>query len=117
MRRFPPDFRRRLHRGTAVLGIALVLALNVLAAAPAAHAWLHEGASARACDHGPAETADSGDDCVVAQFAREGGGGLAAWSFPAGPESRCDRTPAPPAATPAPVRLRLLPPGCGPPAV
>jgi hypothetical protein len=122
--RFLRTTRRYRHRLTAVLGIALVLALNVLAVMPAAHAWLHGGdtdAPAAPCRHhgcaheSPAPAED--DDCVVVKFAH-GDGGLVTSSFVV--EAHAHPLLAPFGlrhALPAPAPAYLLPPGCGPPAI
>ena len=59
-----------LHRMTAVLGVVLVLLLNVLAASPELHAWVHgpqEGAQHTGPDHAP--VGDSDHECAVTLFA------------------------------------------------
>ena len=58
------------HRLTAVLGVALVLLLNVLAASPELHAWVHgrhEAAQHSAHDDAPVGNADHA--CAVTLFA------------------------------------------------
>ncbi len=67
---FRPDW---LRRSLAAAGAALVLALTVFAAGPAAHEWLHAAGSgcshAHGHDHG--RGGDTGDDagCAVVLFA------------------------------------------------
>jgi hypothetical protein len=59
-----------LHRITAVFGVALVLLLNVLAASPELHAWVHgpqEAAQHTGPDHAPVGDADH--ECAVTLFA------------------------------------------------
>lgn len=112
-----------LHRVVAALGVALVLALNLLAVAPGAHALLHEGRqsdSQAACAHrgcAPDTPPPDDDNCVVVKFS-QGHGGFAVTPFVVVA-----------AAAPIVVALEagprlavrppafLLPPGCGPPAV
>ena len=63
-----PPLPLRLLAGAGVL---LVLALNVLAASPAVHAWVHTRADACA-DHAPQPSPRNGDDdsgCAVVLFA------------------------------------------------
>ncbi len=117
--------RRLLHRCTAVLGIALVLALNVFAASPAAHAWLHAREPDCACGHHAApaaapihssDTPEAADhDCAVVQFARAGGDGFPGHVLFSAPALRCAGRLAAPPAAPEFLRPRLFPPGCGPP--
>lgn len=64
-----PDW---LRRSLAAAGAALVLALTVFAASPAAHEWLH--ATAGTChghghDHGPATSGDDDAGCAVVLLA------------------------------------------------
>ncbi|MES2692627.1 MAG: hypothetical protein V4773_04080, partial [Verrucomicrobiota bacterium] len=65
-------FRRFL----AALSAALVLALTLISASPAAHEWLHQVEQHHTCQHHhapvkakPAATADSEHDCAVVLFA------------------------------------------------
>lgn len=66
-----PDWLRRL---LAAAGAALVLALTIFAASPAAHDWLHAagstcGGHAHGHDHGPARDGDDDAGCAVVLFA------------------------------------------------
>ncbi len=112
-----------LHRLVAMLGIALVLALNVLAVWPAGHAWLHAVEKATACTHGHAhDPAPAGgdaarDDCAIATFAQGHAGLALAPQFIFAPRAACVATLAAAPAFVAVSRAHLLPPGCGPPAV
>lgn len=109
------------HRLTAVVGIALVLALNLLAVCPGTHAWFHALEKAPLCahDHAPGGSPDHAvaDDCIVVQFAH-GGGGL-----PLAPASVSPPLPvrfaSPAIAGACGVRAPAheFPPCCGPPAV
>lgn len=112
------------HRLTAVLGVALVLALNLLAVCPEAHAWLHGGQAGaldgeggptiRAASAPPERAAD--DDCVVVKFSH-GHGGFAL--TPVRPDLLSRLVVAVPAggrALRAGPPAHLLPPGRGPPA-
>lgn len=67
---FWPDW---LRRSLAAAGAALVLALTIFAASPAAHEWLHAASSGCSHAHGHAHGAggDTGDDagCAVVLFA------------------------------------------------
>lgn len=119
-----PFNRLRLpHRFTAVLGVVLVLALNVLAVLPAAHAWLHQPtteATQPACKHhgcGSDSRAPADDDCAVVKFAH-GHGGLAVAALVVEARACVLVTvlgSGDDLAVPAPAFR--LPPGCGPPAV
>jgi len=58
------------HRITAVFGVALVLLLNVLAAGPELHAWVHgpqDAAKHAGPEHAPVGDADH--ECAVTIFA------------------------------------------------
>jgi hypothetical protein len=114
-----------LHRFTAVLGIALVMALNLLAVWPEAHAWLH-GESDEECHRAPTQSGAAfspaghetdEESCVVTQFAHGHSGlGVAPALLAAPlvvPSAACVATDSFSASAPA----HLLPPGCGPPAV
>jgi hypothetical protein len=67
---FRPDW---LRRSLAAAGAALVLALTVFAASPAAHEWLHAAGSgcshAHGHDHGRGGGADDDAGCAVVLFA------------------------------------------------
>lgn len=120
--RLPADLRRRF---TAALAVALVLALDILAFSPAAHAWLHghdPAAPACSCGHhtddaAPAPGDDPEDGCIVSVFAQGKLDGAAVPLWCARPAAHVS-APAcfPPAVAPAAV-AHLLPPGCGPPSV
>jgi hypothetical protein len=57
-------------RLTVVLGIALVLLLNVLAASPELHAWLHgQEQTPEHAGHGHARVGDADHECAVTLFA------------------------------------------------
>jgi hypothetical protein len=106
--------------------LGLVLALNLLSAAPELHSWLHEvpvvagDESHGDCEHGDSKApAPHADDaaCVITQFANGQVGAEAALTVVVSATLReiailPDRT--------APFSGRshvLLPPGCGPPQV
>jgi hypothetical protein len=61
----PAALADRLRRILAAGGVALVLALTVLAASPAAHAWLHSHEE----DHADHPATVDVDTCAVAMFA------------------------------------------------
>lgn len=68
---FGPDW---LRRSLAAGGAALVLALTVFAASPAAHEWMHARTStcsghSHGHEHGPAKTGDEDAGCAVVLFA------------------------------------------------
>ena len=118
----PADLRRRL---TAVLAAALVLALDLLAVSPAAHAWLHghdPAAPACSCGHhaeaaAPAPADDREDGCIVSIFAQGKLDGSTVPHWCARPVAHVSASACfPPAVAPAAV-AHLLPPGCGPPLV
>jgi len=115
-----------LHRLVAVLGIALVLTLNVLAAWPAAHSWVHASDEAGACphDHAHDPVPDDGgegdrspDDCVIVKFAQGGAVFLAAPTLLLPPRPTVGAAIILARAFPAASPAHLLPPGRGPPAV
>ena len=109
------------HSAGTWLMVVLVLVLDVLAASPAAHAWLHaHDHPAHACASHPHDADTPADDgaeqgCVVFRFAsghalveapaplpQPGAPVLSPWrSLPAEPHCRAPRF--------------LRPPGCGPP--
>jgi hypothetical protein len=120
-----------LHRLTAAVGVALVLALNLLAVWPDGHAWLHPTpaktsyphthAHTPSHDHAPSDGDGSretgADDCVVVKFAQGNANCAAAPLLLSAPvlasRATLSVTPDFVAASPA----HFLPPGCGPPAV
>lgn len=109
-----------LHRLTALLGVALVLALNLLAVRPDLHAALHEEHGPKhsnACKHhhAPVESADH--DCAVNAFAHgHAETGVATVGIPfLALDPIGTLLPEQAVAVVAPD-LRL-PPGCGPPRV
>lgn len=115
------------HRFTAVLGIALVLALNLLAVWPEGHAWLHAAkvscdepahAHGHSHDHAPGEDQDDAedDDCVIVQFAAGTVGSTPAPLFVTAPLFQPLTSLALASAIGAHPPAHLLPPGCGPPA-
>ncbi|MDB6113231.1 MAG: hypothetical protein JWQ62_176 [Lacunisphaera sp.] len=58
------------NRFTAIVGIALVLLLNVLAASPGLHARLHaQGQTPEHAAHGQEPVGDSDHECAVTLFA------------------------------------------------
>ena len=58
------------HRLTAAFGVVLVLLLNVLAASPELHAWVHGPAvAAQHNGHDHAPVGDSDHECAVTLFA------------------------------------------------
>ena len=122
-----------LQRLTALLGVALVLALNVLAVRPDLHAALHAAESAAdsahhggGCSHShkkaapatPVAPVTSDDhDCVVSAFAHgHADFGVAPLALPAVLLSQIATLSAHAALEPRAPAF-LLPPGCGPPAV
>lgn len=111
------------HRFTAVLGIALVLALSVLAVWPEGHTRLHSGPNVGRCANGhthdsvPTNDDDDRDDCVVIKFANGGAGLAVALEFFIAPLNVCVATLATAPAFDAASPAHLLPPGCGPPVV
>jgi hypothetical protein len=111
---------RFLHRLSAWLGVALVLALNVLAVRPDLHAALHEEHGPKhssACKHHHAPVESAEHDCVVNAFAH---GHAETGVAPVGiPFLALDRigTLLPEHAVAAVAPDFRLPPGCGPPRV
>jgi hypothetical protein len=116
-----------LHRLTAVVGMALVLALNVLAVWPTGHTWLHRAEKKSSCshphahEHAPARGEDDrdgeADDCVIVQFAQGGASFAAAPEFSPAPLTVRVATLATSRSFAAASPAHLLPPGCGPPSV
>jgi hypothetical protein len=118
---------RLAHRLSAVLGVALVLALNLLAVCPDGHAWLHAAPEKTLCPHGHAHDhapsdrdgrqAPDADDCVIVRFAQGNASCTAAPLLVPAPALASGATlaVAPDFAAASPARF--LPPGCGPPAV
>jgi hypothetical protein len=113
-----PSVSTRLVAGA---GVALVLLLNVLAACPAAHEWIHgheehatHGANATGSQHHDGDQPDE-DGCVVTLFAH---GVVTATVFAAliVALSRLVAVPAQPGEAPClSVPRYWLPPLCGPP--
>jgi hypothetical protein len=114
-----------LHRLTAWLGIALVLALNILAVRPDLHEALHATDQATSghshtCSHGHQHTApvtSDDHDCVISTFAH--GHADCAVAPLAVPTVAFTQVAAISAASffiPGETEF-LLPPGCGPPLV
>jgi hypothetical protein len=93
------------HRVVAGIGVALVLALTVLAVCPSLHAWLHGE-----------EHLDNDDGCAVVLFIH-GATVAAATAIVAAVTLRAtaDRLPAPAELLLGAPRFQF-PPGCGPPA-
>jgi protein-S-isoprenylcysteine O-methyltransferase Ste14 len=100
-----PDHRDALRRGVAAGGVALVLALTVLAVCPSLHAWLHGE-----------KQLDPDDACAVVLFVQGVTPALAALALLLVAWRLLGET------LPTPRRLRLpalpfvFPPGRGPPA-
>lgn len=129
-----PRFTRLTHpaalwqRIVASGCLGLVLALNLLAASPNLHAWLHETQAATEhgdCEHGhgekqaPASQTEHADDaaCVITQFANGQVGAEAALTVVVSATLRETAT-LPDRTAPFSGRSHvLLPPGCGPPQV
>jgi hypothetical protein len=115
--------RGTLHRLTAALGIGLILALNLLAVLPTAHAWLHDraaGAAHAACAHhrgGPDTPMPAEDDCAVVKFARGDGGFPLAFITVHAKARALVVVLGAREIVAAFTRDVRLPPGCGPPAV
>jgi len=116
-----------LHRFIAVVGVALVLALNLLAVWPEIHALIHgDELAPPTSNHGagavPHLASASGlhcdeDDCIVVKFAHGHGGLAVAPVFHSATALVLAATTSSfvePLASPSAF---LLPPGCGPPAV
>lgn len=111
---------RFLHRLSAWLGVALVLALNVLAVRPDLHAALHEEHGPKhgsACKHHHTPVESAEHDCVVNAFAH---GHTETGVTPvilAGPRLDSVATLLPEVAAAILAPEHRLPPGCGPPTV
>ncbi len=132
------------HRCLAVLAAALVLALNVLAVSPLAHAWLHGHAasgSGCSCPHDspppaaeplcatpdaaasahvgvtPAASVPGGDEggCIVSLFSAGHAGAVLAPVAVPGPRVFVFGGLALPPALIFAAAAHRLPPGCGPP--
>jgi hypothetical protein len=124
---FPASARACLHSLTAVLGIALVLALNVLAVWPTGHTWLHAVEKKISCPHShahndtPTSEEDDrdaeADDCIIVKFAQGGASFTATPEFFLAPLTVRVATRAIPRSFAAASPAQLLPPGCGPPSV
>lgn len=130
MTRAHPTPASLAHRLTALLGLALVVALNLLAARPDWHAALHDEAGESShrharCPHhghGPAKTEPapvSSDDhvCVISAFAH-GQAAFDAASLAVPPVTLTEIATLAATIAAAPIAPEFfLPPGCGPPAV
>ena len=116
-----------LHRLTALLGVALVLALNVLAVRPDLHAALHDAGLAEShgsashggtCSHGHKHTVpvtSDDHDCVVSAFAHGHADlGVIPAALPPVALTQIATLAAPAALAPQAAAF-LLPPVCGPP--
>ena len=83
---------RSLHRAVSAACAALVVALTVFGASPAAHSWLHASETTHACaKHGKATAPTAPEhDCAVVMFshAAEASGGMLAVRAPYGAEQR-----------------------------
>ena len=120
-----------LTRLTASATALLMLALTVLAASPALHAWLHGHTAAHAqtapCPHGhahdaPAHSAPAPSDaddalCVVTQFSHGHADSAAAPTLLVVATLRITATVAPFLFSAPRAPEFFLPPGCGPPTV